>query len=89
MSAPHLADDPATGHTHLLYTYRRRVSRVGLDYAVVTSADLVNWAQPAQTVEEVSVVANPDGVTETVTARIHPALGGGSPLFVRLRVSNR
>ena len=82
----HTAAHPTNGQPHLVFTYRRLLNPGTLTYTVVTSSDLLTWAAPAVAPEVVSTTANPDGVTETVTLRIHPALGT-TPSFVRLEVS--
>ncbi len=77
---------PTTGQPHLVFTHRRLLNPGGLTYTVVTSTDLLAWAAPAVAPEVLSTVANPDGVTETVTLRIHPALSI-APAFVRVIVT--
>lgn len=80
-TAPH----PQTGQPHLVIYYRRLIYPGALTYTVITSSNLVNWAAPATAPEVLSTVANPDGLTETVTVRLNPALGTGR-VFVRVKV---
>lgn len=82
-----LAINPADGLTYLTFTYRRRVQPEELTYHVETTTDLREWSEVV-TPEEVSIVDTGDGVTQTVTIRLHPAIEAGEPMqFVRLRVS--
>lgn len=76
---------PQTGQPHLVVSYRRLRYPGALTYTVVTSSDLVNWATPVTAPEVLSTVANPDGLTETITLRLNPALGTGR-VFVRIQV---
>ncbi|CAM3005828.1 S8 family peptidase [Rariglobus hedericola] len=79
------ATHPESGQSHLVYTYRRLIYPGALTYTVTTSTNLTTWSAPATAPEVLSTVANPDGLTETVTLRINPALGTGR-VFVRLQV---
>ena len=74
-----------TGQSHLLLRYRRLISPGTLTYRVLTSANLTDWAEPATPPELLSVTPHPDGVTETVVLRLHPALGSEAR-FVRIQV---
>jgi subtilisin family serine protease len=77
---------PDTGAQHLTFTYRRLIAPGSVNYAVQTSTNLQDWAPPADAPELLSVAPNADGITETVSVRINPALGS-APVFVRLEVS--
>lgn len=77
--------NPETGQTHLVYTYRRLIYPGAVTYTVTTSTNLTAWSAPAVAPEVLSTVANPDGLTETVTLRLNPALGTGR-VFVRVQV---
>lgn len=78
---------PQSGQSHLVFAYRRLLQPGTLNYKILTSTDLATWTAPSSAPETLSTVANPDGLTETVTVRLNPALSGGG-LFVRLKVSN-
>ena len=80
-----IATNPETGLSHLVFTYRRLIYPGALTYTVTTSSNLTDWSAPATVPDMLSTVANPDGLTETVTLRINPALGTGR-VFVRLQV---
>ena len=77
---------PVTGAQHLTFTYRRLITPGSLAYTLQTSADLSTWAAPASRPELLTTAPNADGLTETVSVRINPALGA-APVFVRLEVS--
>jgi outer membrane protein assembly factor BamB len=78
--------NPADGLFYLTLTYRRLLQDLGLTYQIEISSDLVTWDATQSAVEELApTIPNSDGLSETVTVRIHPALGS-SPRYVRLRV---
>lgn len=77
--------NPETGHTHLVYTYRRLIYPGAVTYTLKTSTNLTTWSAPAVAPEVLSTVANPDGLTETVTLRLNPAIDTGR-VFVRIQV---
>lgn len=82
-----LATNPGDGLTYLTFTYPRLLGTTGLTYTVQASADLATWPSPGTSVQELSVVPDGNGVTETVTVRLLPAVASESKLFVRLLVS--
>ncbi|MET0263086.1 MAG: hypothetical protein ABW223_09330 [Rariglobus sp.] len=79
------ATHPESGLPHLVYTYRRLIYPGALTYTVTTSSNLTTWSAPATTPDVLSIVTNPDGLTETVTLRLNPSLGTGR-VFVRVQV---
>ena len=80
--------DDGDDKTYLTLQYRRRIHRAGFRYIVETSSTLAadGWDDTGASVEEVDVTPNADGVTETCTVRITPAIGDADAKFVRLRV---
>jgi hypothetical protein len=56
--------------THLVMTYNERIGSTDLAYKVPVSSDMKNWDASGATVERVSAVPNPDGVTQRVTVRV-------------------
>jgi hypothetical protein len=80
--APH----PTTGARHLVVTYRRLSTPGTLAIMLTTSENLHDWTAPALAPDQLSVDPNADGVSETVTVRINPALDA-VPRFVRLEVT--
>ena len=80
------AAHPGTDAKHLVVTYRRLLAPGSLVYTLQTSSDLLTWASPASSPEVLGAAPNADGLTETVTVRINPALGT-APSFVRVQVS--
>ena len=81
-----LAPHPTTGDRHLVVSYRRLVAPGSLAIGLTASENLRDWAAPAPAPDPLSVVPHPDGLTETVTVRLNPALGA-APRFVRLEVT--
>ncbi len=79
--------DSGSGQRFLCLEYRRRIQRAGLTYVVETCSDLATWDDTGASVVEKSVVPTGDGVTETVTVRVTPAMSLGGAKFVRLRVT--
>jgi hypothetical protein len=81
--------NPADSARYLTYRYRRLLSPGPLQYLVEASSDLTGWTStPADFEEAEPPVPNSDGLTETVTIRVKPAIGTpGTPTRnVRLRV---
>ncbi len=58
--------------------------RIG--YAVAVSSDLVTWHTGADYVEELQAIADPNGVTETVTARLVEPYSISTNVFINVRV---
>ena len=81
-----LAPHPTTGDRHLVVSYRRLVAPGSLAIGLTVSENLRDWAAPAPAPDQLSVVPHPDGLTETVTVRLNPALSP-APRFVRLEVT--
>ncbi len=76
---------PDTGATHLAFSYRRLITPGAIAYTILTSNELGHWSAPAVAPELLSITPTGDGITETVTVRLNPAIGP-TPLFVRLQV---
>jgi subtilisin family serine protease len=80
-------EDPGTGNRHLTFSYRRLLSNPsGVQYDLETSTTLASWQPAGANAEELSVIPTGDGVTETVTVRLVPAMNAGIPMFIRVRV---
>ena len=79
--------NPADSLRYLMLSYPRRIGAMDLSYAVEISDDLT-WPSPTGTTELVSVVADPGGVTETVSVRIKPSVDTAARKFVRIRVTS-
>ncbi len=72
------------GAPHLVLRYRRLLGAHGLEYDVEVSQGLAGWATAATAwVGNEESVANPDGLTETVTRRLLVVPGSR---FLRIRV---
>lgn len=72
---------------HLTMTYRRRIANPShVQYHLETSTTLTAWQPAGANAEEISATPTGDGVTETVTVRLTPAMNASSGLFVRVRV---
>jgi len=79
--------DGSTGQTHLTFSYRRLLSNPsGVQYHLETTTDLTAWQPAGASAEELQAVPTGDGITETVTVRILPAMTPGVAKFVRVRV---
>ncbi len=81
--------NPADSARYLTFRYRRLLSPGSLQYLVETTSDLTGWSSTAADLEEAAPpVPNGDGLTETVTIRVKPAIGTpATPTrSVRLRV---
>lgn len=79
--------NPTDGLSYLTFTYRRRLVRDNLTYHVETTSDLKNWTE-VPGAAEISAIADSNGLTETVTVRLQPAIDAATPRrFVRLKVT--
>lgn len=82
-----LQTDSGTGLRYFTFTYQRRIGLLDLTYAVETSTDASTWSSAANLFQETGTTPNGDGVTETVTIRLLPAVSATSTKFARLRVT--
>ena len=83
------ATNPADNQSYLVLTYRRLLSPAELTYLIEVSSDSANWSSSSSNYEEIgSPSPTGDGLTETVSVRIKPAIGtsGHSGRFVRVKV---
>ncbi|MEO7098198.1 MAG: fibronectin type III domain-containing protein [Luteolibacter sp.] len=83
------ATNPADNKPYLVLTYRRLLAPVALTYLIEVSSDSTNWSSSSSNYEEIgSPSPTGDGLTETVSVRIKPAIGtsGHSGGFVRVKV---
>ncbi len=80
--------EAGSGQRFLCLQYRRRIQRAGLTYVIETSSDLLTWDDTGASIVEKSIVPTGDGITETVTVRVTPAIELGGAKFVRLRVTS-
>jgi hypothetical protein len=79
--------DGSTGQRHLTYSYRRLIlNPSSVQYHLETSTSLTAWQPAGASAEELSVMPTGDGITETVTIRLLPAMTPGAAKFVRVRV---
>lgn len=78
-----------SGTDALVVTHKRRKSPRDVDYLVEASPDLASWSSGAGAAQEIGVVDDANGITETVRLRVlsDVTLPGGR--FVRLRVSRQ
>ncbi|MCX6854480.1 MAG: sulfatase-like hydrolase/transferase, partial [Verrucomicrobia bacterium] len=77
----------ADGLQYLEVRYPRRIGALDLIYTVEISDDLTTWPSPGTSSELVSTTSNPDGITETVTVRVLPAISATLKKFVRLKIT--
>ena len=81
--------NPADSARYLTFRYRRLLSPGPLQYLIETTSDLTDWTTTAADFEEAAPPApNADGLTETVTIRVKPAIDTPTAptRSVRLRV---
>jgi arylsulfatase A-like enzyme len=79
----------ADGLQYLEIRYPRRIGAVDLLYAVEISDDLTSWPSPGVISEPVSITANPDGITETITVRVLPSITSATKKFVRVKITEQ
>jgi hypothetical protein len=75
------------GLKYLEVSYPRRIGALDLVYTVEVSDDLTIWPSPGTSTEQVSIVPTGDGITETVTVRVLPAMTSVAKKFVHVRVT--
>lgn len=81
---------PADGKAYFTFAYRRRIVAGPLTYQLQGSSDLTSWTPvPGVNLEQTGApVPTGDGITETVTFRVLPAIDDSpQPRFIRLGVS--
>jgi len=84
---PTVSITAVNGTNYLTLTYQRVISRPDLTYIVDVSSDMQTWNSGAGYTAAPSIVANADGVTETVTVEDLTPVGIGNPShYMRLRV---
>ena len=89
LPATTIETDPADFARYLTLRYRRLLAPGPLQYRIEVSSDLTTWtATPGDFTELPPALPTGDGLTETVTIRVLPALDTpGTPArHVRLRV---
>jgi Glucodextranase, domain B len=77
------------GLKYLEISYPRRIGALDLVYTVEVSDDLTTWPLPGTNTEPVSIVPKGDGITETVTIRVLPAITSAAKKFARVRVTTQ
>ena len=82
--------DPSNQARYLTLRHRRLLTPGPIQYVIEVSADFITWTStPADFQEIPPATPNGDGLTETATIRVLPALGTpGTPAhFVRVRIA--
>lgn len=75
-----------TGKQRVTVIYHRRVKPTDTAYALSVSSDLVTWNSGSEFFEELEPVADENGFTETVTARLLAPFPATTNLFLSVRV---
>ncbi|HMP83803.1 MAG TPA: Calx-beta domain-containing protein, partial [Verrucomicrobiota bacterium] len=78
--------DENTGLRHITLTYQRRIEPTDVAYAAAVSTNLLDWQTGSNAIEEISATADPNGLTETVKARVLSPWPSNVPQFVTVRV---
>ena len=68
-------------------SYPRRIGALDLSYTIEISDDLATWSQAGSNYQVLSIAPNGDGVTETVTVRVLPAMSVAGKKFVHVKVA--
>ena len=78
--------NPADGKNHITFTYHRRLQPTDVAYAPYVSNDLVTWNTGTNYIEEISAIADPNQITETVKSRVVAPYTPTTIQFVTVRV---
>jgi hypothetical protein len=78
--------DPSDGQNHITVTYPRRLSPSDAAYAVYVSHSLPTWNTGTNYVQELQVVDDGNGLTETVKAQVVAPYTAFTNHFINLRV---
>ena len=82
--------DPVVTSTNtgwLQISYPRRIGALDLLYTLEVSTDLASWSSDASNFQVLGTTPNADGVTETVTVHVLPAIASTAKKFARVRVA--
>ena len=74
------------GDQVMVITHQRRILRSDVSYVLGVAANLGTWDESAAELEEVSVTADPNGLTETVATQVLAPVSHFERRFVRLKV---
>jgi hypothetical protein len=77
----------ADGLKYLTASITRLIGGADLTYIVEVSNDLVTWSSDSSHLVQLNVQTDANGITETVTYRVLPAIDINSNKFVRVRVN--
>ncbi len=84
--------DPVQSTTNAGYlqlSFPRRIGALDLLYTVEVSDELAIWSTATSNYQTLSTTANADGITETVTVRILPAVSSAVKKFARVKVTTQ
>lgn len=79
----------ADSQPYLQLSYVRLIGALDLVYTVEVSDDLIAWSAPGGMVQILSVSANGDGASETVTVRINSPVNSTVKKFAHVRVTSQ
>ena len=78
--------DPTDQQQYVMLTYPRRIEPTDVGYDVAVSSDLATWHTGTNYVQELQAVPDPNGLTETVTARLVAPYSASTNQFITVRV---
>jgi hypothetical protein len=84
--------DPVQSTTNAGYlqlSFPRRIGANDLIYTIETSDDLSLWSSSTSTSQVLTITPNIDGITETVSVRILPAMSSAVKKFARVKVTTQ
>jgi|GEM_PF-7020495 len=86
---PHAATAVKTedGLSYLVFSYRRLLPSTGQQSILEVSTTLQDWHPAGEEAEEISITPTGDGLTETVTVRLLPAITVAAKKFIRVRTA--
>ena len=84
--------DPVQSTTNAGYlqlSFPRRIGANDLIYTIETSDDLSLWSSSTSAYQVLTITPNIDGITETVSVRILPAMSSAVKKFARVKVTTQ
>ena len=77
----------STASGYLELSFPQLIGALDLTYAVEVSDAMASWSSTGANVQTLSTTPNGDGITQTITIRVLPALNAAAKKFARVRIT--